>query len=43
MNEDQHMKLHTYEAVAEVAFNKPYADCTPEEKEIVKQMCDEAD
>jgi hypothetical protein len=43
MNEDQHMKLHTYDAVAEVVFNKPFTTCTSEEKEIVKQMCNEAD
>ena len=39
-NEKVQILHHTYDAIANVVFNKEYKDLNTAEKDIVKQMCD---
>ena len=39
-NEKTQILHHTYDAIANVVFNKEFKDLSATEKDVVKQMCD---
>ena len=39
-DEKQQTLIHTYDAIANVVFDKEFKDLSATEKDIVRQMCD---